>query len=730
VLYLTMATAYNVLQPIGEAPDEPAHLEFVQYIQQHWTLPRNSLDVPAHLDPLAPGIEFDQVPLYYAVLAILLRPVWLPPKAALHRDPFIGWPGHPWQNANLLHRTDEGWPYRQLSLDVHLGRLFSTGLGLVTLLATYRIVARITQPVAALFATAWLGWDPGFLLATSHLNNDAAAIAASSLVILGSVHLVTSRRQTALALIGLSLALGAAILSKVHTLFLVPLVFVAAGYTGPGGRPGLARLLRRLTVAGLVLALPAVLLAAWWLTVGRTYDRRLNVAVGGGVATIGARLNEVDWGRLPAAMWLLNRTWWGGVGAGVETPLLPAIYAALAIPVLVLTGWGIYALTRELTWTHRPADRWTAILLVLSAVPLFYATITRQVFPWVDLDANSRFVLPAAPIIALVVTVGGRQLPLAKARRPLAIGYLLSIYGLAVATAIFFIPRISAPSVPARLASTPLEAVSRPLASFANGVELLSVDNVPATLGDGTALHLTLRWRVARPPGDNFIVFTHVVGVPEEGLISTGHDEIPYQRDFPPILWQTGEIIDQQAELRAIRDLRPGLYTLEVGMYRLQEDKISPIVVTSPSASSESTIVANWKVLPSSTVAENSHPVGARFGEDAVLDREAIQNQANGTRVTLTWRALRSPSRRLVVSVQALDPNGRLVGQHDGEPVDGRLPTPSWAAGDVIEDSHVVRVPSDARVTFIVAMYDRVTAERLPVTLPGKPPDNYVALEP
>jgi hypothetical protein len=48
----------------------------------------------------------------------------------------------------------------------------------------------------------------------------------------------------------------------------------------------------------------------------------------------------------------------------------------------------------------------------------------------------------------------------------------------------------------------------------------------------------------------------------------------------------------------------------------------------------------------------------------------------------------------------------------------------------VIEDSHVVRVPSDVRVTYIVAMYDRVTAERLSVTLPGKPPDNHAALEP
>src|SRR5258708_4568583 len=144
-VFVLLAIAFNVLQPIGEAPDEPAHLEFIQYIQQHWALPANPPDAPAHLDPLAPGIEFDQVPLYYASLALLLRPIWLPPGAKLHRDPFIGWPGHPWQRANDLHWTDEGWPYHGLSLYVHAGRLLSVLLGLITLLATYIVLVRIAH---------------------------------------------------------------------------------------------------------------------------------------------------------------------------------------------------------------------------------------------------------------------------------------------------------------------------------------------------------------------------------------------------------------------------------------------------------------------------------------------------------------------------------------------------------------------------------------------------------
>jgi hypothetical protein len=753
-IYALLALAYNALQPIGEAPDEPAHLEFIQYLQQHQALPPNLPQAPAHLDPLAPGIEFDQVPLYYASLAVLLRPIWLPPNARLHRDPFIGWPGHPWQRANDLHWTDEGWPYHGLSLFVHAGRLFSTVLGLITLLATNGIVRRILNPAAALFAASWLGWNPGFVLSSSHLNNDNAAIAASSVVILCATRMLTSAGPPTWLYASTSVALAAALLSKIHTLFLIPLVAVAVASAVDGKKNDLRLLFRRSRAVALVLAPPLGLLAVWWITVGHTYDRRLNVAVGVGVAGATTRFGEIDWSRLPAALWWFNSTWWGGIGAGVETLWQSSIYAFLAAPVVVLAAGGLYTCLRPSSGVFvedKPADRrqdwrWPAVLvalwddfpprrratllLILTAIPLLYATITRQVFPWVDLDANSRFVLPVAPTIALVVTLGGMALPLGRARRPLAIAYALGMLGLAIATAFVLLPQISAPRIPARLAASPAEGAAVPIATFANGIELMAVDDIPPTIGDGVTPHLTLRWRVAQPSTENFIVFTHLVGRREAGLVSSGHDEIPFQKLFPPTLWQVGEIVDQPQDLKTIHDLPPGVYTLEVGMYYLRGDKISPIAVAGANASAaNSAVVASWKELPADTIANSGRAVGATFGDDLALDRESVSKQSDGIQVTLLWRALRSPTRPLVVSVQALDPSGRLLAQHDGEPVDGRLPTTTWSVGDIVEDSHVVRgPPPDANLTLIVAVYDRETVRRLPVSVPGQPNGDHVKL--
>jgi hypothetical protein len=752
LVFVLLSLGYNALQPIGEAPDEPAHLEFIQYIQQHLALPPNPPNAPARLDPLAPGIEFDQVPLYYATLAVLLRPIWLPPNAKLHRDPFIGWPGHPWQRANDLHWTDEGWPYQGLALFVHAGRLFSTLLGLITLVATNGVVRRISSPAAALFATSWLGWNPGFVLSSSHLNNDNAAIAASSIVILGVTLLLTRPRPPAWLYAATNLALTAALLSKIHTVFLVPLVVVAVASSVPSGKDVFRSVLERVRAVALVLAAPLGLLAIWWIADGHTYARRLNVAVGVGVAGAGARFNEIDWSRLPTAVEWFNRTWWGGIGAGVETLWQSSFYALLAAPVVVLAASGIYASIRRPSplfpdenvtgprnrrfprslvtrWSELVPERRATLLLMLAAVPLFYATITRQVFPWVDLDANSRFVLPVAPIIALVVTLGGMALPVGRARRPLAFAYALGILGLAIATAVDLLPQISAPQIPARLAESPAEAAAAPLATYANGVELLAVDDVPPTLSDGLAPHVTLRWRLAQPTTEDFIVFTHLVGRREEGLVSSGHDEIPYQKVFPPTLWQVGEIIDQTQALRPIHDLRPGVYTLEVGMYHLRGDQISPILVGGPRSSTvNSAVIATWKVLPANTIADSGRPVGATFGDDLLLERQVTSKQPDGIHVLLLWRALRAPARRLAVSVQALAADGRLLAQHDSEPVDGRLPTTAWATGDVVEDAHVVNALPDANLTLLVAVYDRETLRRLPVSVPGQPTDDHVIL--
>ncbi len=748
-MYVILCLVYNVLQPIGEAPDEPSHVDYILYVQRHGHPPVGQSNPLAPPGPLAPDVEYDQVPLYYLLLAGVLSPVWLPPNAHLHRNPFVGWPKHPYRLANVLHRTDERWPYHGLALFIHLGRLISLVFGLITLLATYGLVSTITgRESDALFATAWLGWTPSFVLAGARINNDAAAMAWSALTLLLCARLVVRRTlATPGTFLAVSLSLTAALLTKLHTLFLLPLVVVSAGRAVSPSRSARLSFVRRLGTAGLVVAGPLGLLTLWWRDYGRTFGSRVGEAVGFGVTRLTDALQPAVWTRLPSALWLLNATWWGDLGASTDTHwpavidvgfTLPAV--GLAVACLYTLGAGFWRaggdlppcdLASQTTFTPCEARRASlvTILLVGAAIPLVYATITRQAFPRVNLDAHARFLLPVAPVLALVVTIGGGVLPTGRLRRLLAFGYLGGILGLAVGTAVFLLPSLSDPVIPARLASDAREASAPAIASYANGVDLLAVDGLPPLPSPGSTLQLRLRWQARQWLNRPFIAFVHAVSRAEGQSIASGQDEIPLERTFPPTLWEPGELIEESQTVALPGRLSPGLYVLEVGAYYLDHGEIQVIPVTSPSAGADAATIARWIVLPDSSAIAEAHPIAARFGSTLALKAFMLRREPSALQVSLFWTVAEHVARRFVVSVQLLDRSGRLIAQHDGEPVSGRLPTTLWPPGMVIRDDHAVSLaPDSSAFQTIVVVYDRETLDRLPVWSEGLPETDHLVL--
>ena len=86
--------------------------------------------------------------------------------------------------------------------------------------------------------------------------------------------------------------------------------------------------------------------------------------------------------------------------------------------------------------------------------------------------------------------------------------------------------------------------------------------------------------------------------------------------------------------------------------------------------------------------------------------------------VGLRWRPLRTPDRRLKVSVQLLDGREQMIAQRDGEPAGGSLPTTAWQKDEIVTDNHGLSLPfgtppGDYRL--IVAVYDAETGSRLSV---------------
>jgi hypothetical protein len=94
-----------------------------------------------------------------------------------------------------------------------------------------------------------------------------------------------------------------------------------------------------------------------------------------------------------------------------------------------------------------------------------------------------------------------------------------------------------------------------------------------------------------------------------------------------------------------------------------------------------------------------------------------IEGKPQTIEVTLYWQARAPVQENYSVFVQLLDPDGRLVTQHDGQPMYGYLPTGDWSPGDVIPDHHRLLVPDElpaGRYRLIAGMYVLETLARLP----------------
>jgi hypothetical protein len=120
-----------------------------------------------------------------------------------------------------------------------------------------------------------------------------------------------------------------------------------------------------------------------------------------------------------------------------------------------------------------------------------------------------------------------------------------------------------------------------------------------------------------------------------------------------------------------------------------------------------------------------STPFYARFGDVAELlgydltTTTLSPGQSIG--VTLYWRALPGAGNlNYMVFVHLLPPDiSRLLGQHDGTPVEGTRPTTGWTAGEVVVDFHSVPLVAtdytgEARIA--VGFYDPAAPHvRVPV---------------
>ena len=289
--YLLAGVCYACFTPAWQAPDEPAHYNYVRYLVEKGCLPVLQMgDYPydyleaikakrfpaeMSIDPLR--YEFHQPPLYYLL-------------------------------ASLVYRLTSG---SLLAL-----RLLSLLLGGGLLLVAWALVraAFPQQPVLAAGTTAFIAFLPMHLAMTSAVNNDALAelLLASSL--LGLVRYVRASvevgpvgaglRPAPTGPAGLGLLIGLALVTKITAFIALPLALVAI-LIAPRSRG------ERTRDGVLIFGLAGLLLLPWLARNHLTY---------GGIDLLGlGRHGQIVVGQPRTAEWLAQMGWMGLLQAFTQT---------------------------------------------------------------------------------------------------------------------------------------------------------------------------------------------------------------------------------------------------------------------------------------------------------------------------------------------------------------------------------------------------------------------------
>ena len=396
-VYLILGILFAVYTPAWQAPDEPAHYNYVQYLARQHRFPVLKLgDYPAayleeikaaHFPPemsIAPiRYEFHQPPLYY----LLAVPVY----------------------------TVFGGKLLPL-------RLFSLLLGAVLLLVVHRTVRELTphRPYLALGTTAFVAFLPMHLAMTAVANNDTLAELLLAMVLLLTIRYLKiptaagdqGTETRFLVLLGITTGLGLVTKSYIYVTLPLVLLTIAARFLWlDQGRASFGAVFR----AAAVYLLPAVALALpWWLR---------NLALYGGADFLGlGRHNEVVVGQLrtaefiaahgPARLvqdWLLTsfRSFWGQFG-WMGVLLDQRLYLIMAIlSALAAIGFGLWAIGawrrrgKYQQWQWAAAAMLTFSLLATAASYIWYNTQFVQ--------HQGRYLFAALLPIGLAVALGWRE---------------------------------------------------------------------------------------------------------------------------------------------------------------------------------------------------------------------------------------------------------------------------------------------------------------------------------
>ena len=434
-----LATLFALLVPPYEAPDEPSHLAYINYVATRAGLP-NQYDPQRSLPQLGPSPpEGHQPPLYYALGALLLRLTSSGPCLEAPPQPN---PLHAWNGAGGT-RTDvplylppaaggpaggpagaaEGVTMRP-TRDVpclFLLRLFSVLLGVLNVGAVLLLARHFLPGWWQLLPALLVATLPQFLFASGVVNNDALANLLLTLVLWGAVWILDAPHRGGPYLL-LGVALGLALLTKKTALFVLPVLALLLVSVAFRQRPARWLVSPRPTPCPVrVLALGAGAMALALLLSGWLFVRN-QALYGDPLAT---EMEKATLGPLVQEKALTSPYFTGpfrrefsrslvGVFGWMQLEAPPAVYR---LYLFLVGAAGVGFLLRTRGGRAPPARTVFGALFVLACGAGIIAYNLTYSQP------QGRFLFPVLSLLAIALSAGLRELlrPLSRLARPPAV---------------------------------------------------------------------------------------------------------------------------------------------------------------------------------------------------------------------------------------------------------------------------------------------------------------------
>ncbi len=574
LLFMALGIVYGLMTPVFEAPDESSHLGVIRYLSLYRKLPPPV--VPEHPfssgSEIAEALRYHEPPLYYApplyhTLGALLT-FWTP----MDDLPYLLVPNPSWEagygltagndpdNKNFYaHRWAEETLARSGTVRaVYTLRLFSLGLGAVTLICIYTLARGLfpDHRWLGLGAVAFVALTPQFISLSASVTNDSLIIA------LGAVFFVLSLRAMrkggkwyGWALIGGLVGLG--LLTKQSALLMLPSGLLAVlCQSHHGGR-------RWAKAAGDSVAFVAAALAVggWWYARNAIlFNDPLGFAPHFAAQV---PLESFTWGDVLAILRTYSATF-GWTQLSVE----PSYYTAVGGVLLAALAGLIAAVLPGGELTQWPAATRCGLVILSVYLAMNAASLVR----WAVATGApyGRLLFPSLPAIGVLAAVGLSQWGRWRAGR----WALAALAGLALIFAALIPWRTLQPAFGnPRLTGELPSSVQVIDVAYQNSLHLVGYEGMPAELYPGQTIELTLYWHTDNDLDRRYRAAVQL-GPESPYLWITGADVWLGGTLYPSELWQAGDTVRQTYRF-AIPDPveNPGLYWVRVAVVDNQEGR-------------------------------------------------------------------------------------------------------------------------------------------------------------